>query len=169
MFNFSHCQTQEEAKTLYRQLARECHPDLGGNTEEMQKLNAEYANFCANFAHRDARARQQTAHASGKKSAADYHDLDAVIEALKAKIEAVLNLGLDVELCGLWAWVSGDTKPHKEELKALEFRWSPDKKLWYFAGVPSFNRSHRSMDYIRSKHGSTKYTHREEERAGLPA
>lgn len=29
-------------------------------------------------------------------------------------------------------WASGDTKPHREELKALGFRWSPKQAAWYF-------------------------------------
>jgi hypothetical protein len=154
---FTDCQSLEEAKSLYKKLARQHHPDLGGDTRTMQEINAQYATFQANFVRTSERARQQQAHAEGKKTAADYHDLDEVAETLRVKIEAVLNMGLDVELCGLWLWVTGDTKPHKEELKALGFRWSPHKTAWYYPAVPSFNRIPRSMDDIRQMHGSMKF------------
>ena len=155
---FKYCQSLEEAKVIYRNLAKENHPDLGGDTRTMQAINAEYARFQSQFAYTSERTRQQAAHAEGKKTAADYHNLDDVIEALRVKVEAALNLGLDVEVCGLWVWVSGDTRPHKEELKAAGFKWAPDKAMWFYPGVPSFNRQKRSMDEIRNMHGSQVFT-----------
>lgn len=165
---FKDCQSLEEAKSLYRRLARTNHPDHGGDTAIMQAINAEYARFQSEFTYRSERTRQQQAHAEGKKTSADYHNLDEVAEVLRVKIEAALNMGLDVELCGLWVWASGNTKPHKEELKALEFRWSPDKAAWYFAGVPSFNRNRHTMDEIRQMHGSQRFTRTEQEKETIP-
>lgn len=165
---FSNCKTLEEAKTLYHKLALENHPDMGGNLETMQEINSEYATFCATFANTNARKRQTEAHAAGKKSAADYHDLDEVAEVLRQKIEAVLNLGLDVELCGLWLWVTGDTKPHREALgkDGLGFKWASEKKAWYFAGVPSFNRQKITLDEIRNAYGSQTFHAEKPETAG---
>jgi len=42
MISLSHIQSVQELKTKYRQLARVCHPDRGGNTQLMQQLNSEY-------------------------------------------------------------------------------------------------------------------------------
>jgi len=167
---FKDVQTLEEAKSLYKKLARQHHPDLGGDTATMQAINAEYATWQSNYARTSERARQQKAHGEGKKTAADYHDLDEVAEVLRVKIETILNLGLEVELCGLWLWVTGDTKPHKEELKAAGFRWSPDKTAWYYPAVPSFNRTKRTMEEIRRMHGSQLFTRadREEEATHIP-
>jgi hypothetical protein len=151
---FYACQTLDDAKSLYRKLAQQYHPDRGGDTRTMQELNAEYARFQSEFAYRSERTRQTAAHEEGKKTAADYHDLSEVIETLRVKIEAILNMGLEAELCGLWIWVSGDTRPQKDAIKELGFKWAPDKKLWFFAGVPSFNRTRRTMDEIRNMHGS---------------
>jgi len=156
---FQNCATQEEAKALYRELVRKHHPDAGGDTRTMQDINAEYATFQARGASADARRRQQDAHADNRKSAADFHDIDEVEGILKEKIEAALNMGLNVELIGLWVWVSGDTKPHKEELKAAGYKWSPKKEgqPWYYAGVPSFNRKPKDLDTIRQTYGSQKF------------
>jgi hypothetical protein len=122
----------------------------------MQDINIEYAHFCVSGASADAKTRQQEAHADNRKSAADFHDLNEVEGILREKIEAALNMGLDVELIGLWVWVSGDTKTHKEELKAQGFKWAPKKdgQPWYFAGVPSFNRKPQDLDTIRANYGS---------------
>ena len=39
---FSDCKTIEEAKRLYHKLAVKHHPDLGGDLETMQAINAEF-------------------------------------------------------------------------------------------------------------------------------
>lgn len=169
---FSECVTAEEAKRLYKELARKHHPDIGGDLRTMQEINAEYATFQARGAGNNARERQRTAHAENRKSAADFHDLNEVEGTLKEKIEAALNMGLDVELIGLWVWVSGDTKPHKEELKAAGFKWSPKKdgQPWYYAGVPSFNRKPQDLNTIRASYGSQRFTReRQPERERLTA
>jgi len=163
---FDNCVTPEEAKRLYHELARKHHPDVGGDLETMKAINAEYAALQARGANANARQRQSTAHAEGKKSAADFHNIDEVTEVLRVKIETALNLGLDVELCGLWVWVTGDTKAHKEELKAAAFKWSPKKLAWFYAGVPSFNRSEWSLDEIRDTYGSQKFQKAERQNAG---
>jgi hypothetical protein len=155
---FARCESLEEAKTLYKTLARQYHPDFGGNLADMQALNETWAQYQSESANVDAKARQRQAHSEGKKSAADFHDIDEVARNLKIKIEAALNMGLDVELCGLWVWVTGDTKPHKEELKQAGFKWAQHKTAWFYAGVPSFNRQERTLDEIRSMHGSQKFT-----------
>jgi len=158
---FSNCQSLDEAKSLYKKLARQHHPDLGGDTATMQAINAEYARFQSEFTRTDQRARQQRAHAEGKKTAADYHNLDEVAEILRVKLEALLNISpeLTVEVCGLWIWITGETKKHREAIKAVEgMRYAPEKQAWYFAAVPSFNRTRRTMDEIRSMHGSQVFT-----------
>lgn len=155
---FSECKTIEEGKALYRELCKQHHPDLGGDLRTMQEINAQWAAFQASGAKADGYRRQQDAHAENRKSAADYHDLEEVAEVLRVKIEFALNLsGVDVELMGFWVWLTGNTKEHKEAIKAQGFKWAREKEAWYFAGVPSFNRERRSLDEIRSMHGSQKF------------
>ena len=142
-------------------LARQYHPDMGGDTRTMQDINEEFARFKVEGAKMEARDRQTAAHAEGRKSAADFHDIDEVTEILRVKIVGALNLGLTVELCGLWVWVTGDTKPHKEELKALAFKWNNKKAAWFYAGVPSFNRREWSLNEIRETYGSQQFSQEE--------
>jgi len=155
----------EAAKSLYRALARQHHPDFGGSLEAMQALNAEYADFAANFAKTNARRRQTEAHANNKKSAADFHDMDGLAEEIRQTIEVILNTcpNIELELCGLWLWATGDTKPVKETLKANGFKWAREKECWYKPFVPSFNRERRTLDEIRNMHGSTKIKREDEQ------
>ena len=158
---FKDCQSLEEAKSLYKKLALQHHPDHGGDTRTMQEINAEWASYQANYAHSSESARQREAHAQGKKTAADYHNLDEVAEVLRVKLEALLNISpeLTVEICCLWIWVTGETRKHREAIKAIEgMRYAPEKQAWYFAAIPSFNRTRRTMDEIRNMHGSQVFT-----------
>lgn len=151
--------TREEMKAQYRALCFAHHPDKGGDTRTMQEINAEWAMIQAREAWTEASERQQKAHADGKKSAGDYHDLNEVTEILRAKIELALNLdGVEVELMGLWVWLTGNTKAHKETLKENGFKWSPKKTAWYYAGVPTFNRKETSLDEIRNAYGSQSFS-----------
>jgi len=43
---FSNCKTPEEAKSLYKKLAKELHPDTkNGNTEAFQGMEQQYREF----------------------------------------------------------------------------------------------------------------------------
>jgi len=132
------------------------HPDHGGDTATMQIINGQYAAVISWLQLASETERQDDAHEENHKTYADYHDLSEIFAEIKIKIEAVLNLGRDIEieLCGAWIWLHGETRPIKEVLKSYGFRWSPNKELWYFAGVRTFNRKKRTMEEIRTMHGS---------------
>ena len=47
-------------------------------------------------------------------------------------IEAISNMeAVYYNIEGTWMWVSGNTKPHREELKKFGLRWAPKKQKWY--------------------------------------
>ncbi len=77
------------------------------------------------------------------------------------KFDSLKSLGLTVELSGTWFWVSGDTKPHKETIKALQIDgykcgFSKSKQLWYFSPIGYRKRSRKtwSKDEIDEKFDS---------------
>ena len=39
---FNNCNTADECKTRYKELAKKLHPDIGGDTDEFQRMQAEY-------------------------------------------------------------------------------------------------------------------------------
>ena len=46
---FDHCTTIEEAKKLQKELAKQYHPDKGGNDEIMKEINSRYDEFLDNY------------------------------------------------------------------------------------------------------------------------
>jgi len=78
-------------------------------------------------------------------------------EKLSAALKAIINLAaLEIEVCGSWVWVTGDTKTHKAALKDAGYRWAGKKVAWYFrpADYKSKARGNWSLDDIRASHGS---------------
>ena len=81
-------------------------------------------------------------------------------EALEQLNQAIpTDADVKIELCGSWLWISGDTKPHKDNLKRIGCRWSNNKKQWYWrppgSGRAWFRSSNEySMEQIRSDYGS---------------
>ena len=161
MSHFTNCTTKEEAAKEYRRLAMLHHPDHGGDTRTMQDINTEYAAFLSHCAYKEAWTRADEAHDAGRKSAVDFHDMDQVEAVLKEKLEALLNLGLDIniEVIGLWLWVTGNTRKYKDQLgrNGIGLKWHKVKTAWYYPGVPSWGKKNSTLDEIRSKYGSHVY------------
>lgn len=161
MFNyFENCETAEDVKNEYRRLCKLWHPDLGKpedaaeRTQVMQEINAEYARASAIYRREEMheKARQ---HNRPEPTPQDYTDAAAVDERIREAIEKIITLnGLEIEVCGLWVWVGGNTKEHKEALKAAKFKWAQQKQKWYFAGVPAGGFRSMEMDEIRRRYGS---------------
>lgn len=138
-------QTLSELKATYRKLSMKFHPDLGGSESEMKALNNEYdirfeeLKFAYNEPLKEDRQTSEMAE--------DYRNI----------IEAIITLeGIEIEICGNWIWVSGNTKEHKDTFKSLNFKWAKKKMMWFWRAdeYKSYNRKTSSMDDIRSKYGS---------------
>ena len=143
---FQNCRTQEEIKKEYRRLCKIHHPDLGGDEEIMKELNRQYAVASDNAVRRE----------KPNWTESQYQTAANVAEKVREAIERIITIpGLQIEICGLWVWVGGDTKPNKEALKSAGYKWARKKEKWYYAGVPSRNKGRRwSMDEIRGFYGS---------------
>ncbi len=79
--------------------------------------------------------------------------------------------GIQIELCGSWLWMTGETMKYKEQLKALGCLWSANKKAWYYNGDSrkSKKRAHcKSMDEIRTAWGSQKIAKTDEKTEAQP-
>ena len=143
---FQNVKTLEDLKKQYRRLAMKFHPDMGGSTEIMQQINAEHDRLF------EALKEKHNA------TADEYHKTTETPEEFRAVIEFLIKLhGIVAELCGSWVWVSGDTKPHKEQLKTAGFHWSQNKKQWYWHHEEpgrKWRRENTSMTDIRRKYGS---------------
>lgn len=72
--------------------------------------------------------------------------------------------GIEIEIIGCFVWITGDTKPHKERLKALGFRWHSKKRCWYKSpdGYRRWGKGEYTMDEIRGMYSSMKI-HKEQQ------
>lgn len=167
---FTNPTTLEELKAQYKKLAFKYHPDCGGDTETMQKINAEYDALHAElkFKHRNAQGEEYTS-----KSRTEWGGTDEAPEEFRDLIDKLIHIpGITVELCGSWLWVTGNTRDVKDDLKALGFRFSSNKSAWYYHrdGYRKHGKSTKTMDEIRTMYGSQAYsTGRREERDEITA
>jgi hypothetical protein len=144
--------TTETVATAYRRAAMKYHPDRNaGGLQMMQSVN-------------EARDCLVGLLLAGEcMTGSDYMRADQASDLgdeLMAALNAVSELsGVDVELCGAWIWLSGNTKEHKDAIKAAGFWWSSPKSMWYFrpADYKSYSRKSTEMDTIRNKYGSQAY------------
>ena len=143
---FTNINTLDELKAAYRRLSMKHHPDRGGDTATMQEINAE---------HDELFERLKKQH---NASAYEFHQTTETPEEFREIIELLLRLeGLTVELCCSLLWIGGDTRQHKETLKAAGCRWSNNKKLWYWHHAEEgrkWRRGKATMSDIRMKYGS---------------
>lgn len=145
---FTDITTLDELKKEYRRLSLINHPDVGGDLETMKSINADHD------------TKFESLKKQHNETADEYHQTTETAEEFRDILEKIANLeGLDIELCGSWLWISGNTKEHKEVLKASGCGWSNNKKMWYWRH-PEDGRKHRkgskSIDDIRVKYGSEK-------------
>ena len=143
---FKNVNSLEELKREYRRLVMIHHPDHGGDTATMQAINAEH----------DALFEVLKAKHNAEHDAA--HQTTETPEEFREIIDALLRMdGVEVELCGSWLWIGGNTRAHKDELKAAGCRWSSSKKLWYWRHSEVAHHWHRgrtTIVEIREKYGS---------------
>lgn len=138
---FANIETIEEAKLIYKKLAKVYHPDKGGDSEQFKILNNEYHRFIDNFSQ---------AHIDD----ADFEELNVELEKIIVDLLHIENIL--IEIVGSWVWISGETKEIKELLKSLGFKWASKKKMWFFGELKkSRGRGQMAMDDIKNKYGST--------------
>lgn len=142
MTYFTNIQTLEELRKEYKRLVKENHPDNGGSEEAIKVINVEY---------------EISFHILEKTDTASSNKFNIrEDEMLRAIINAIVNLNIEIEICGSWIWVSGNTYSCKDELKSNGFHWASKKKMWYWHDPQEQTRSNgkTSMNDIREKYGS---------------
>lgn len=154
---FAPIKTMDDLKKAYRRLAVKCHPDCpGGSEAAMKALNNAYDEAVARIA--------RTEHRAASSGAREYDAAASAYEATawRDTLLALLKLaGLEIELCGRWLWITGDTYQHRAALKALGCRWSGTKKAWYWHAADdggAYSRRQVDMATIRAKYGSQMYS-----------
>jgi len=145
---FTNCHTLEDLKAEYKTLLFKYHPDLSEDpnaTEICKDLNNEYKIMFEKLknTHRNAQGEQYTT----------AEDNTETVEMYKDIINSIIHFeGIKIEIIGCFIWLSGDTKQYKDQLKALTFRWSSNKMMWYYS-PPSYKKRSKksySIDDIKA-------------------
>lgn len=165
---FQNCRTVEEIKTEYRKLARQHHPDLGGDTATMQAVNAAY---------HEALARcngQTTTDNQGNPHRYTYnHDTEqAIMDKISALLK-VLPAYCEVLLIGSWVWILGTRKEDTEAraaLKAEKAMWHSKRLCWYWRAFESKHygrQSRHDLSGLAARYGCRNFagTMRDEQNA----
>ena len=145
---FDKSETIGELKQEYHRLALTHHPDKGGDVSVMQAINKEYGSRLHYLADNPG------IDAENGYSASNEYDIG---ELYRDIINRIVHLSVEIEICGKWIWVSGETYSVKDELKDAGFFWASKKKKWYWR--PSEEKykqrsTTKPMDWIRGTYGS---------------
>lgn len=155
---FAEAKTAEELKKAYKKACLQLHPDKGGDPAEFKAMQAEYERHAARLAHEEAGGNyRHNQKADGTyKTAEELYNED---KAFRAVLDKILGLdGLEIEVCGNWLWVGGNTYEHRAALKEAGCKFASKKKMWYWqpGGWVKKTKGTLSMDKIRDLHGSEK-------------
>ena len=81
-----------------------------------------------------------------------------IAEAINKTTDALKDIeGIEIELCGTWLWIDGNTYENREALKNAGCRFSRTKKKWYWRPEEKsagWSRGKSTMADIRQKYGS---------------
>ena len=152
---FQECKTIEEIKAKYKQLAKQHHPDCGGDTATMQAINVEYDYACASVLKGENLTQEET------------DEQMRMSEEYRAVIEKIMPLtGIVIEVVGNWIWVTGATYPVRKELKAAGLFYASRKVAWYYRAEEfKTTGSNKTLDEIKAKYGSETVHQRNHNRA----
>lgn len=150
---FKNTNSIEDLKKQYRKLAMIYRPDVSKeeNAEAiMKKINNEYEQLFVYISAHQTDKQRETAQKQGH----------AMNDGYREFINKIIHIpDVEIEICGSWIWISGETKPYKDIIKNAGAFWASKKTMWYWRPQEykqTFNKKSMSMDYIREKYGSEK-------------
>lgn len=144
-------ETLEELKKVYKKLALKYHPDCGGDEEIMKALNNEYDELFEKLKNTHKNKDGEFYEKATTETVEEFREI--IYKLLALRMENVL-----IEVIGSFLWVSGNTKPYKEELgkNGLGLKWGRKKAAWYLSpeGYRKRSKKATSLDDIRDMYGS---------------
>ena len=154
-FDVNEIKDLNSLRSTYKKFLIKYHPDNNAEdtTADMQEINAEYALMFE-------RLKNGFEHSEHYDRATDRQKQNYRWEKDKQIREMIIALsrleGLIIEICGVWIYVRGNTKQHRQELRALGLTWNRQKECWiiHFDDYYRHGQQSMSMNYIREKYGS---------------
>lgn len=138
---FNDCKDLSEAKTVYRKLCLQFHPDKGGTAKQFIELKKQFEEFVPkkeNF------------------NFDKFHNMVMKFEGLE---------GVTVSFVGNFIWLSGNTKVHKDTIKDIKIdnfnpaRYASKKKVWYFSPQDYERKGRKTYELseIKAKYGAKEF------------
>jgi curved DNA-binding protein CbpA len=150
-------------KSAYKGLLKKYHPDINPDGLKFAQLITEAKDFLIK-AHKEGWFKESWSFASNAESTI-LNEMEEALSSLKGKN------GLEVEICGTWLWIGGETKywakflgglKHKDERKMFSYAGKKQKWFWKPADYKKRSRRVWEMDEIRNSFGSRKFDNEEE-------
>lgn len=136
---FFGCTSADEVQLRYDELSKV----FTGQDEMLYAIKSEYSTL-------------MNVLAESKPDEAVKEETFTLSDIIKVLQERINPDGLKLEIVGKWLWLSGATYTVREGLKQLGFRYSPDKKSWYWRAEEdrSTNEKPIPLEMIKEKFGS---------------
>ena len=147
--------TVPEIKSEFRRLAKQWHPDTGhGDTKIMADINAAYhaaLKMADGFTEKGTDGRDHTYKYDRER---EQEIMDKIGELLALRLT-----GIEIDLIGVWIWVTGETKPVKDALNGAGLKWHGKRSAWYWQNQGYKARYARgaSLGDLAAKYGSTAF------------
>ena len=146
-FNLQGCTDAQNIKSIYRDLIKKHHPDVGGSDDAMKKINAEF-DFLMK---QGLESVKNSADINEKRTWQDYKQFADILQKI------IFLQGVKIEIIGSWVWLSGNTYAHYSTISGAGFKFSKSKKSWYwYSGIETQQykcRGRYSMNELRLRHG----------------
>ena len=154
ILNLAGTVTQDEIKKAFKACSRKYHPDRNPAEAETMKL----VNVAYDFLKSLGESVTQTEGFQANDYSLEF------LNVLNALFELQLAHSIEIEICGNWIWITGNTKPIAKQLGRKEgglgcyFSKKKNNGCWYYRPEQYKSRSRKSssMDEIRERHGSHK-------------
>jgi len=144
---FKDIENLEELRKEYKRLVKQYHPDNGGDLETIKVINAKYEAVFEALKNAD----------TSNEDASRYdREMD---EAIRAALQKVIKLNINIEIIGCWIWCNGsETYHYRTELKKAGFRFSGNRKSWYWHSddEKKKGKSKRTLEELRQYYGNQK-------------
>lgn len=144
---FENIKTLEELKKAYKKLALKLHPDVNKETDttkEFQEMQNEYERIFNQVKNKRYNTEGNIYDKETNEAPEEFKDI----------IDKIIFFeGVKIEIIGSWIWLSGNTYAYKDQIKDLNFKYSKNKKSWYFNGEEKqkYRRGHFTMDQLRER------------------
>ena len=142
-------------RSAFKKLLIKFHPDNNkeDTTAQMQEINSEYDKLFERLKHSYEHSDSYKEQTDRQKQAYDWSKDKKIRDIITALSKFA---GLEIEICGTWVYVRGNTYPYRKELKALGLSFNKHKGCWiiHFDDYYRYHKNPVSMSYIRDKYGS---------------